>query len=76
MNPKELLEKLPLVRGWIDRTLAERSNGAQPVASYRFSLLDFICWSTGWIMRASAGRPGIGTTHQSGVFEKVRVSWF
>ena len=30
MNPKELLEKLPLVRGWIDRTLAEHSNRAQP----------------------------------------------
>ena len=28
MNPKELLEKLPLVRGWIDRTLAEQSNRA------------------------------------------------
>ncbi len=39
MNPKELLEKLPLVRGWIDRTLAEHSNRAQPVASYRFPRL-------------------------------------
>ena len=36
MNPKELLEKLPLVRGWIDRTLAEHSNRARPVTSYRF----------------------------------------
>ena len=39
MNPKELLEKLPLVRSWIDRTLAEHSNRAQPVASYRFPRL-------------------------------------
>jgi hypothetical protein len=39
MNPKELLEKLPLVRGWIDRTLAEHSYRAQPVASYRFPRL-------------------------------------
>jgi len=39
MNPKELLEKLPLVRGWIDRTLAEHRNRAQPVASYRFPQL-------------------------------------
>jgi hypothetical protein len=39
VNPKELLEKLPLVRGWIDRTLAEHSNRAQPVASYRFPRL-------------------------------------
>jgi hypothetical protein len=39
MNPKELLEKLPLVRGWIDRTLAEHSNRARPVTSYRFPRL-------------------------------------
>jgi hypothetical protein len=39
MNPKELLEKLPLVRGWIDCTLAEHSKRARPVASYRFPRL-------------------------------------
>ena len=39
MNPRELLEKLPLVRSWIDRTLAVHSNRAQPVASYRFNRL-------------------------------------
>lgn len=40
MNPKELLEKVPLVRCWIDRTLAEHSNNkARPVASYRFPRL-------------------------------------
>ena len=36
MNPKELLEKLPSVRGWIDRTLAENNNRARPVSSYGF----------------------------------------
>ena len=39
MNPKELLEKLPLVRGWIENTLAEHSNQARSVASYRFPRL-------------------------------------
>lgn len=39
MNPKELLEKLPSVRAWIDRTLAENSNRARPVASYGFPRL-------------------------------------
>jgi hypothetical protein len=40
MNPQALLEKLPLVRSWIDRTLAEHSQKARPVASYRFPRLD------------------------------------
>jgi hypothetical protein len=39
MNPKTLLEKLPLVQGWIDRTLADHRNRARPVASYRFPRL-------------------------------------
>ncbi len=39
MNPKELLAKLPLVRGWIDRTLAEHGNRARPVTSYGFPRL-------------------------------------
>jgi hypothetical protein len=39
MNTKELMGKLPLVRGWIDRTLAEHSNQARSVASYRFPRL-------------------------------------
>jgi hypothetical protein len=39
MNPQALLEKLPLVRNWIDRTLAAHSQKARPVASYRFPRL-------------------------------------
>jgi hypothetical protein len=39
MNPKELFEKLPSVRVWIDRTLAEHSNRARSVVSYRFPRL-------------------------------------
>jgi hypothetical protein len=39
MNPKELLEKLPLVAGWIDRALAEHGPRARSVASYRFPRL-------------------------------------
>ena len=39
MNPKELLEKLPLVRGWIDSTLAEHGKQARPVTSFRFERL-------------------------------------
>ena len=39
MNPQELLEKLPLVRSWIDSTLAEHSQKARPVVSYRFPRL-------------------------------------
>jgi hypothetical protein len=39
VNPQALLEKLPMVRSWIDRTLAEHSQKARPVASYRFPRL-------------------------------------
>ena len=51
MNPKELLEKLPLVRGWIDRTLAEHSNQARSVASYRFPRLGAF-YSSGFLTTA------------------------
>ena len=39
MNPQALLEKLPLVRGWIDRTLAEHSKQERSVASHLFPRL-------------------------------------
>jgi hypothetical protein len=39
MNSQELLEKLPLVRSWIDRTLVEHSIRTRSVASYGFPRL-------------------------------------
>jgi hypothetical protein len=39
MDLQNLLEKLPVVRDWIDRTLAAHRTEARPVASYRFQRL-------------------------------------
>lgn len=39
VNRALLLEKLPLVLGWIDRTLADHAAAARPVNSYRFPRL-------------------------------------
>lgn len=39
VNPQALLEKLPLVRAWIDRTLTAHNNRARSVASYHFPRL-------------------------------------
>jgi hypothetical protein len=39
MDLQNLLQKLPQVRDWIDRTLAAHRTEARPVASYRFKRL-------------------------------------